>query len=1110
MRVHHSESDRLIRIGRNVLELTTGPGLNWLGPFSSKIKRCGLIKTILKPQKMAMCRAVYRGKDLNLVTEHDVYCRMIPAPIPRELYEKLQADYPGDFIELSFCDRHGVYVPPNAEGVNLDVIFAGRQDPKNILIMRDEGAGDVIMSIPALRALKKKYPNSEITYATRPTYFELLYSVKEINNVVNIHEIDLGEDAEWDLCINWCRAVEDYDVSRNRGHRIDSFAGVLGISLVDRKTEVHLTSEHKAAAIGLLGDKEGGKKYIALVLQAAAWNRTYPPYLSKQLVKLFANRMPEAKMVLLDYQELMGGMFEDCPNAINLCGKTKTFLEAAAVAELCDLMITPDTGLAHAAGALGIPTIVMCCTIPAAVRFSTYKNFEAIETAGRVACSPCWDWLETWTMEQRREMPERGLRKTCRITKDVKCQKTIAPIEIFDRVAPLLNRAEKQKGKQSLKWHDNNKIKVLLINPQFDSAGVAKMLCDSINKYSDKYTARQVIGYKLKSFQFPCDLVAEDYTQDEWESFISTADILHFNHGFPSQFLGGGFPWYKFQDKRIIYHSHSGWEPGKCHGQYYADGTLMRRIGNVDALLSCSEADAGAYPGSRWLPNCMPDHPELEPLADKSSDKFLVSHSPSNKDNKSTKEFENAIRRARNRNKDVEGVVLYGLTYDECLREKRKTHLFFDNLWQGYHGMSSFEAMRQGIPAMAKVDEKIVKAYEKLFGSCPIIFVDTEYTIFDKIDRLANNRAECERLGREARAWMDEHYTNEKIVKLYEDFYDNLKKKPKPISTSARRESNRLKILLIKHRANDLTWVRGKWVEKALRESGHDITVCVNERKMTTDEIVAVYGNDFDFGLVLAEYSCPKDIFDGKRNDKSFPLVIWTDDSVVWDTQNQRTHEPHWMGKHYRLFLPHFDAIFELFPQSLPMIRDYARGPVFYLPHTWEPSAWPRERFPLVTDCIIAGRVETTEPEFTGEGWYTDRGRCVDGVNAKLSGCGAKVTHYFSKTEKEWTRMICGSKIVLNKSLKYNINARPFEITGGAGRFLLTDNVPGVAEFFEDGKHLALFDSPEHAAELIKYYLSHETEREKIAAAGHDRCIELNYTYLTAIEKIISETRKLI
>lgn len=79
----------------------------------------------------------------------------------------------------------------------------------------------------------------------------------------------------------------------------------------------------------------------------------------------------------------------------------------------------------------------------------------------------------------------------------------------------------------------------------------------------------------------------------------------------------------------------------------------------------------------------------------------------------------------------------------------------------------------------------------------------------------------------------------------------------------------------------------------------------------------------------------------------------------------------------------------------------------------------------------------------------------------------------------------CESKIVFNISMLDDINMRTFEAMG-TGSFLLTNWIPTIEELFEDGKHLVLYRSMDEMVDKAKYYLAHDSERERIAAAGYE------------------------
>lgn len=73
------------------------------------------------------------------------------------------------------------------------------------------------------------------------------------------------------------------------------------------------------------------------------------------------------------------------------------------------------------------------------------------------------------------------------------------------------------------------------------------------------------------------------------------------------------------------------------------------------------------------------------------------------------------------------------------------------------------------------------------------------------------------------------------------------------------------------------------------------------------------------------------------------------------------------------------------------------------------------------------------------------------------------------------------------------LNCRAFEIPA-AGGFQLTDYVPGMEALLEPNREVAVYRSPEEAADLARYYIKADEERQRIAAAGHKRVLA-EHTY---------------
>lgn len=88
---------------------------------------------------------------------------------------------------------------------------------------------------------------------------------------------------------------------------------------------------------------------------------------------------------------------------------------------------------------------------------------------------------------------------------------------------------------------------------------------------------------------------------------------------------------------------------------------------------------------------------------------------------------------------------------------------------------------------------------------------------------------------------------------------------------------------------------------------------------------------------------------------------------------------------------------------------------------------------------------------------------------------------------------ITGEDFTKKKQLK----GRIFEVLQ-AGGFLLTENSPGIENYFDDGIHLVIFNNQYELEKQVNYYLTNDHEREKIRLEG------FNYVKKYSIENYIS------
>lgn len=80
------------------------------------------------------------------------------------------------------------------------------------------------------------------------------------------------------------------------------------------------------------------------------------------------------------------------------------------------------------------------------------------------------------------------------------------------------------------------------------------------------------------------------------------------------------------------------------------------------------------------------------------------------------------------------------------------------------------------------------------------------------------------------------------------------------------------------------------------------------------------------------------------------------------------------------------------------------------------------------------------------------------------------------------------------------IKGRNFEIPGSGG-FLLTNYLKGIEQYYEENKEIVCFRNENDLIEKIKYYFSHDTDREQIAKNGWVKTLAC-HTYVHRFNEI--------
>jgi ADP-heptose:LPS heptosyltransferase len=258
----------------------------------------------------------------------------------------------------------------------LDALVAGKA---RICIARSLGGlGDIIMATPIARGVKRKYPNSHVTFAIPIDYAggdlaDLLLYNPFIDEII---DYKLVSRDDYDAFSDYTRAglpqEKPYTIPKNR---IDLFAEACGIPLYGMTTPIYVvTEEERAWGIQFVKKqvKNPQQKKIAIHLRSNDPKRTWPSENLREFIALAAER---------GYHCFLFG-WGDRPDQWRLKENTLVFdyklRQAASILAQCDVLVCPDSCLLHLGGALNIRTISLFGSMPPASRINYYPNATAI------------------------------------------------------------------------------------------------------------------------------------------------------------------------------------------------------------------------------------------------------------------------------------------------------------------------------------------------------------------------------------------------------------------------------------------------------------------------------------------------------------------------------------------------------------------------------------------------------------------------------------------------------------------------------------------------------------------------------------------------------------
>jgi heptosyltransferase-2 len=358
-----------------------------------------------------------------------------------------------------------------------------------ILVFAYHGLGNFIMFTPALRLLRERYPAARIDLqvGNNTGCEEVLAGSDLFDNIYNL-PYDAGlrswvkrageiRDANYDLVISefhshswplalliaasgapyrlghvtspgWSHRFSRYSFEfnlpvemREDQHEIERYidlmaaVGARRIPASEARTFIHLADEDRVFARRFLKDCDGTSARLVIGFQpgtspAMRWKQ-WPIERYREVIARIISDQPDSHIVLFG-SSAEEGMIRDMTRGLEgrlsmAAGKTSV-KQAAALIEQCDLLVCNDSGLMHAALAVGTPVVAIYG--PTDIRRTSPLGDRNTVIRHELPCSPCFK-LEG--DDQVHACAHHD------------CLMTIAPQEVLSAITRVCGQAREQK-----------------------------------------------------------------------------------------------------------------------------------------------------------------------------------------------------------------------------------------------------------------------------------------------------------------------------------------------------------------------------------------------------------------------------------------------------------------------------------------------------------------------------------------------------------------------------------------------------------------------------------------------------------------------------------------
>lgn len=115
------------------------------------------------------------------------------------------------------------------------------------------------------------------------------------------------------------------------------------------------------------------------------------------------------------------------------------------------------------------------------------------------------------------------------------------------------------------------------------------------------------------------------------------------------------------------------------------------------------------------------------------------------------------------------------IPFFECLRIKRNSDIVIDDIITGSYHLTSLEALSQGKPTLAYLDNRTQYILRELTGASELPFVNVKMEESKYVlEELCRDKKLREQIGDYSRKWMEKYYNDKDLVKIYKKVYEDI------------------------------------------------------------------------------------------------------------------------------------------------------------------------------------------------------------------------------------------------------------------------------------------------------------------------------------------------